>query len=1621
MSGSVRPPLIWAVRQIVGTTGDQWNASYEIFDGYGELRPKQITHANAQIDFKYGPRSDNVTVWSNAPYHRRIGVLNRIVVSHVDSGVVHPVREYRLDSNVDAGARLRLENIQECGFVRDASLGATPTCLKPLVIAWTTVAAGTTHYPIVVSSITDGAAVIGVQTQFTWTVASAAANPLNYAEAPFTAGALPGGYTNTQTAIVQQMLTSDGIGGNRSLTFGYKGLALRNNVNRGLIGFQEMRVVDSAYGRFTYTQQRFDWPFLSAVAQQREFSGVYGAGGSMELARTEIGYVSKPQFGGTVQYPYIARTTRWIDEHGMNAGTEKTTTTPCFLPANSDGSCGAGVETEAMTSVVSTTTTGNTPSNPVFNPVTWGDVSDRTITNKLRVVTSAAIYTNTTTPWLLHLPNWSSNRSEAWTSSTDTLTDAKTVYQTYGYKPGTNELTSGVNFTGVTPLQITLARTYVLNGMRDQLNTETLSGAGFTSRTTTYTELTPDGRVVTDSTNPLGQATTGNPATDVDNRFATIAASTDPNGRVSVVDRDPFGKVTHTKDTANNETTITYTRCDVAGALCPTDVGNAAVLKVTTQITNGSTQIAPTRNGYFDVLGRSVMAEVQAFDFASSGKWLRTRTIYDAGGVIQYTTIPYPSNGTATICVGALPGCMWNSSLDPVTGDYMRQDRSDGGFTVSAVPAVVAGSITQSATETILTPGQPNTTITKSATFDLLRRVAKTVDGAGTITLYTYDAHSNLTTVNVDGKLVASMGYDIADNMTSLFDSNFGSTNTTCTTSTTGCYWSYVYDALGEVLMLTDAIGQRADYAYDLLGRPLSRTDRANNIGGSAVQHTWTWDPLNAKGALATRSSPGFNETLSYVAANGLPNAKTTAITVAGIAVLTFTATNNYDGANRVTSVTGAGMNTQPAAGAVTRTFNAQGYPTGFTSGGTALQTTNTTNNFGEVTKETFGNALITTRGYDANSGRLTSIQTGTAALPASLQNLIYTWRTDSALYQRKDANQNGATGAIDTYNYDLLARVTQQSTNVAPNRTLGFGYDRAGNLTSKTNPQAGDLSVTGQAFASTGRPQRLTDVTIGGIANNLQYDANGSISQYAATSGDKLFIAYDGDRRAVRVTKSANANDALPTARDEYWYDGNGDRFLGRETWMQFVGGGLPPTLQTRITYYVRGYQRTVDATGLVTEVTQHSDAMRYVRTSTNSVNRIEYVHRDHLGSVTASTTDSGAVVGPTMSFDPFGGRRSGNWASDATAADMTNILAQENESTRRGFTDHEMLNRTGLIHMNGRVFDPRIGRFLTMDPIISDPANSQSWNRYSYVMNRATSSTDPSGYFGGCGRCGTIYISSPGAAATGMSLPGPGPGSPSGIYDNYVVTGGAGYAAGVGGMNLSFGPTGGGGVGAAAYTNAAAALSSAGVSPVMFSSSRVLEEVTVTAYSPIVFGSGTAVFQAMQTLEYVSPLLAIQISIQYSISKIEAKFTRAGNLPGPPRHTYDLITAPSGRQIAARGGPAAKELGIGSPALSGGSGLFRSLATQVRDFALGGSSDFGSEVLGSKTFGYSTTPFDLLQSAAQYFSSGVNDVGYLYNPIGTNSNSFAFSLLDALGFGGAAPPPGILAPGADIVLPLP
>ena len=57
-------------------------------------------------------------------------------------------------------------------------------------------------------------------------------------------------------------------------------------------------------------------------------------------------------------------------------------------------------------------------------------------------------------------------------------------------------------------------------------------------------------------------------------------------------------------------------------------------------------------------------------------------------------------------------------------------------------------------------------------------------------------------------------------------------------------------------------------------------------------------------------------------------------------------------------------------------------------------------------------------------------------------------------------------------------------------------------------------------------------------------------------------------------------------------------------------------------------------------------------------------------------------------------------------------------------------MVDATGLIHMNGRIYDPELGRFLSPDPNIPEPGNTQAFNRYAYVYNNPLSYTDPSGF---------------------------------------------------------------------------------------------------------------------------------------------------------------------------------------------------------------------------------------------------------------------------------------------------
>jgi RHS repeat-associated protein len=137
------------------------------------------------------------------------------------------------------------------------------------------------------------------------------------------------------------------------------------------------------------------------------------------------------------------------------------------------------------------------------------------------------------------------------------------------------------------------------------------------------------------------------------------------------------------------------------------------------------------------------------------------------------------------------------------------------------------------------------------------------------------------------------------------------------------------------------------------------------------------------------------------------------------------------------------------------------------------------------------------------------------------------------------------------------------------------------------------------------------------------------------------------------------------------------------------------------------------------------------YSRNSAGT-NTLNYVLEDHQGSIASIVTNS--TPGPVTdyvseSFTAYGNRRSGETWSGAPSSGDTTLI---NGVSRDGYTGQTALGVSmGLNHLNGRVQDAITGRFLSPDPHIPDPGNTQSFNRYSYVNNNPLSEIDPSGFF--------------------------------------------------------------------------------------------------------------------------------------------------------------------------------------------------------------------------------------------------------------------------------------------------
>nr|WP_277608381.1 RHS repeat-associated core domain-containing protein [Microbulbifer elongatus] len=580
-------------------------------------------------------------------------------------------------------------------------------------------------------------------------------------------------------------------------------------------------------------------------------------------------------------------------------------------------------------------------------------------------------------------------------------------------------------------------------------------------------------------------------------------------------------------------------------------------------------------------------------------------------------------------------------------------------------------------------------------------------------------------TVTVIGdteNFVSSFTYDHAGYRTQLTDPNLGSVKS-------------VYNALGQLINQTDNKGQAVDYHYDKLGRLRFQVD------GDGVSE-WTYDPTNGIGLIGGRryvegglwqndvitgGTEVFKETYTYNGKSQLQRL-TSELQAAG---LSRSYQHNYDyygtGDGRLKSIT------YPNGAGVTYDYGSdqRGYLHELRDHNEVpIKTFNQINARGQVEEEVYGNGLITSRSYDSKSGRLTNINTG----GGSIQNNDYGWRSNGTLESRFIKNASGAQQQTETFTYDSLNRLTDSDILLADGvtRALGATYDNLGNILSKTSSHQGDAQVTGYQYGQTQNAgtNAVSNVDINGVAHTLHYDKNGAITRYDAASGDDKWITWNARQLPTEIVLADSQSSSTPTARDRFQYGPNGSRYYRETSWWDegaqlmrteraFILGNFEEQLPANDPDYERIEKTRLDSNVL------HIAAYRHAGGEEEFT---EYLHRDHLGSIEKVTDESGNLILDTA-FEPFGARRNIEWSAELTKAELDALFQAQGISTRRGFTGHEHLDRTGLIHMNGRVFDPTLGRFLSPDPIVQAPTYSQNWNRYSYVLNSPLSYTDPTG----------------------------------------------------------------------------------------------------------------------------------------------------------------------------------------------------------------------------------------------------------------------------------------------------
>lgn len=488
---------------------------------------------------------------------------------------------------------------------------------------------------------------------------------------------------------------------------------------------------------------------------------------------------------------------------------------------------------------------------------------------------------------------------------------------------------------------------------------------------------------------------------------------------------------------------------------------------------------------------------------------------------------------------------------------------------------------------------------------------------------------------------------------------------------------TFEYDTYGRRTAINDPSAGRRETQYDTSGNVCRETD---------ARGRWTAMTFNNVGLLKTRStSDGLATTLTYDNCGNL---------VSEVGNNGTTRTITYDDLLRKSSEDVDGFK---------KTYSYSGTriaSVGYSMGNDHICTENYAYDYGNLSQVTLDNGKTAWRLQSENIHGLPAVCVSGSiytSLTYDLRGNItgrtlrygprHTLHTASYSYDPYTGNMTArATPSIsEQFSYDGLNRLTSDGVR-------DFSYDNLGNLTEKDG--AGTISYdTQHPYAAVGLlPETgfspMRDQTV--VFNAMQ------LPDTISEAGLMAVFTYRGDesRAAMTITR----NDTLY-------------RFVNYYDELTVCGRMGDGQLLTKSVLWIGG--------------TAYNAPAAMVRDYGSSVWRLCHVARDPLGSVTHVLDSVGGII-QELSYDAWGRLR-----DPVTGAVYAAGSEPEPYLLWRGFTGHEHLPEFGLVNMNARLYDPAVGRFLSPDPAVQLPDNTQGYNRYSYCLNNPLRYNDENGEF--------------------------------------------------------------------------------------------------------------------------------------------------------------------------------------------------------------------------------------------------------------------------------------------------